>query len=114
MNKPERTPNYSSAFVIAVLIPAIQALLLALAITGAISIGFQIWFREYMIEGSAATFFLVFAVYSFVRFNQIEKLLWQVETLTGHDINRDGSIGEPDKFTVIENHMEGRSKDARH
>lgn len=90
----QREPSLESDIVV----PVGQAAMTAFAVMLAAGAGCLVWgwpARVMLIAGCIAVL-----VAWLVRLRVIDSLLWATETLTGHDMNGDGKVGQPASFTL--------------
>ena len=101
-----RAPAIGSDF----MVPMLQALFTALA--GAVLAATCAWLWHWPIKTVLVLAGLTFAGSWLWRLRLADALLWEVETLTGRDMNHDGRIGEPGRAVLV-NPVEARAEVAR-
>ncbi len=85
----QRTPSVETDF----LLPVLQAS--ATAIAAVIMAGLLSWAFGWPWKVAATTFGVVLALTLLARLRFMDGLLWATETITGHDVNGDGKVGNP-------------------
>lgn len=90
----QREPSVESDFIL----PFLQSVGMAWA--ALVLSGLLAWAMGWPWKVPAVTFGLVLALALVARLRFMDSLLWSVETLTGHDMNGDGKVGQPAAFTL--------------
>lgn len=90
----QREPTVESDF----LLPVLQAFGMAWA--ALVLSGLLAWAMSWPWKFPAITFGVVLAVTLLARIRLMDSLLWATETLTGHDLNSDGKVGNPQTVTL--------------
>lgn len=106
IRRPARPPSFESD----VLVPSVQAAFTAIA--AAICAGVLAWALGWHVRAVAVTFGLVLAGAWLWRMRVADGLLWEVERLTGRDVNHDGQIGRPG-LPVLVNPWQARQEVTR-
>jgi len=92
--RAQRTPSVESD----VAVPALQTGVTALSVAVATGVGCLLW--GWPLRFVLVGFCVAVLVTWLVRLRLVDALLWEVETLTGHDVNHDGKIGQPGTLTL--------------
>ena len=95
LRRPARTPGIASDFAV----PALQAV--ATAIAGAVVAGVGVMLWGWHCAPCPWRLRLTFAVAWLWRLRLADTLLWEIETLTGYDVNHDGKIGAPGRAVLV-------------
>lgn len=105
VRRPARAPSLEAD----VIVPGVQAAFTAIA--AAICAGLLAWAFGWSWRVVAVMFGATLAVSWLARMRVADSLLWEVERLTGRDVNHDGEIGQP-HGAVLVNAWEARQEAA--
>jgi hypothetical protein len=95
IRRPARAPGLASDFAV----PALQAF--ATGIAGAVVAGVGVMLWDWQLRVILIAFGLTFASAWVWRLRLADALLWEVERLTGFDINHDGNLGQPGRAVLV-------------